>query len=132
MLASLCAVPAVTAQTVTDSSVVAPLITGERSRGAAIVASRAVGLCVLCHAVPGVPASQHGSLAPPLDGAGSRWTADQLRERLVRPERFNPDTLMPSFRRSSGFDRVAPARQGQALFDAQQLEDVVAYLVTLK
>ena len=96
------------------------------------MASRSTSFCVLCHAVPGVPASQQGSLAPPLAGAGSRWSADQLRERLVAPERFNPDTLMPSFRRSSGFTRVAPARQGQALFDAQQLEDVVAYLATLR
>ena len=96
------------------------------------MASRAAGLCVLCHAVPGVPASQQGSLAPPLAGAGARWSADQLRERLVAPERFNPDTLMPSFRRSTGFVRNAPARQGQAIFDAQQLEDVVAYLATLR
>lgn len=105
---------------------------GDATRGAAIVASRSTSFCVLCHAVPGVPASQQGSLAPPLAGAGARWSADQLRERLVAPERFNPDTLMPSFRRSSGFTRVAPARQGQALFDAQQLEDVVAYLATLR
>lgn len=105
---------------------------GDATRGAAIVASRATSFCVLCHAVPGVPASQQGTLAPPLAGAGARWSADQLRERLVAPERFNPDTLMPSFRRSSGFARVAPARQGQALFDAQQLEDVVAYLATLR
>ena len=116
----------------TLGAVTGALPAGDATRGAAIVANRAAGLCVLCHAVPGVPASQQGSLAPPLAGAGARWSADQLRERLVAPERFNPDTLMPSFRRSSGFTRVAPARQGQALFDAQQLEDVVAYLATLR
>ena len=115
-----------------DQARVADAATGDVTRGAAIVASRSTSFCVLCHAVPGVPASQQGSLAPPLAGAGARWSADQLRERLVAPERFNPDTLMPSFRRSSGFTRVAPARQGQALFDAQQLEDVVAYLATLR
>ena len=145
MLAGLCAATAAGAQTAVapasasasalasaDHARVGATALGDATRGAAIVASRSTSFCVLCHAVPGVPASQQGSLAPPLAGAGSRWSADQLRERLVAPERFNPDTLMPSFRRSSGFNRATPARQGQALFDAQQLEDVVAYLATLR
>jgi sulfur-oxidizing protein SoxX len=105
---------------------------GNPVQGAAIVASRSQGLCVLCHAVPGTPAPLQGNLAPDLAGVGARWSADQLRERLVAPERFNPDTLMPSYRRSVGFTRVAASRRGQALFDEQQLEDVVAYLATLR
>ena len=105
---------------------------GDPARGAAIVASRSQGLCVLCHAVPGTPAPLQGNLAPDLAGVGARWTADQLRERLVEPERFNPGTLMPSYRRSDGFVRVAEARRGQALFNPQQLDDVVAYLATLR
>ena len=105
---------------------------GNATRGQAIVASRSTSLCLLCHAVPGVPASQQGTLAPDLAGAGTRWSIDQLRQRLETPERFNPETLMPAYRRSEGFTRVANARRGQAIFDAQQLEDVVAYLATLR
>ncbi|WP_199873509.1 sulfur oxidation c-type cytochrome SoxX [Ideonella sp. A 288] len=114
------------------TSAAADAPTGDATRGAALVASRSQGLCVLCHAVPGVPASQQGTLAPDLAGAGARWSAAQLRERLVDPERLNPGSLMPSYRRTDGLQRVAPARQGRPLFDAQQLEDVVAYLATLK
>jgi sulfur-oxidizing protein SoxX len=105
---------------------------GDAARGAAIVSSRTQGLCVLCHAVPGTPAPLQGNLAPDLSGAGARWTAEQLRERLVAPQRFNPGTLMPSYRRSDGFTRVAESRRGQALFTEQQLDDVVAYLATLR
>lgn len=105
---------------------------GNAMRGQAIVASRSTSLCLLCHAVPGVPASQQGTLAPDLAGAGTRWSLDQLRQRLESPERFNPETLMPAYRRSEGFTRVASARRGQAIFDVQQLEDVVAYLATLR
>jgi len=105
---------------------------GDAARGAALVASRSQGLCVLCHAVPGVAAPLQGSLAPSLAGVGTRLSATQLRERLTAPERFNPDTLMPSYRRSEGFVRVAATRQGQALFTEAQVDDVVAYLGRLR
>jgi sulfur-oxidizing protein SoxX len=105
---------------------------GDAARGAALVASRSQGLCVLCHAVPGVAAPLQGNLAPSLSGVGARLSATQLRDRLTAPERFNPDTLMPSYRRSEGFARVAANRQGQALFTEAQVDDVVAYLSTLR
>lgn len=105
---------------------------GDATRGAALVASRSQGLCVLCHPVPGVAAPLQGNLGPDLVGVGARLSAAQLRERLTAPERFNPDTLMPGYRRSTGFTRVAKARQGQALFTDAQLDDVVAYLATLR
>jgi sulfur-oxidizing protein SoxX len=105
---------------------------GNVTRGAALVASRSQGLCVLCHAVPGVAAPLQGTLAPDLSGVGARLSAAQLRERLTAPERSNPDTLMPSYRRSAGLVRVAANRQGQALFTEAQVDDVVAYLSTLR
>ncbi len=105
---------------------------GNATRGAALVASRSQGLCVLCHAVPGVAAPLQGTLAPDLSGVGARLSAAQLRERLTAPERFNPDTLMPNYRRSTGFDRVAANRRGQALFTEAQVDDVVAYLSNLR
>ncbi|MEK8050110.1 sulfur oxidation c-type cytochrome SoxX [Ideonella sp. DXS22W] len=105
---------------------------GDPTRGAAIVASRQQGLCVLCHAVPGQPEAAMGNLGPPLHGVGARYTAEQLRQRLEAPERFNPDSVMPSYTRTQGLQQVARARQGEPLFNAQQLADVVAYLSRLK
>ena len=102
------------------------------SRGAAIVASRSIGLCILCHAVPGVDPVQAGTLAPSLAGVGARLGTDELRRRLVAPQRFNPATIMPSYAATEGLERVASARRGQPLLDARQIDDVVAYLVTLK
>ncbi|HSW02999.1 sulfur oxidation c-type cytochrome SoxX [Aquabacterium sp.] len=111
-------------------------LAADAARGAAIVNSRSQGLCLLCHRGPGVPEHLQGTLAPDLAGAGSRWTADELRQRLREPQRFNPDSIMPAYGRvadaGSGLQRVAPAWRGKPLLDAQQIEDVVAYLGTLK
>ncbi len=101
-------------------------------RGAAIVSSRAQGLCALCHAVPGVPAQQTGNLGPDLAGVGARLDAQALRQRLLAPERSNPDTLMPSYARTEGLRQVTAARAGRPLLDAQQIADVLAYLGTLQ
>jgi sulfur-oxidizing protein SoxX len=105
---------------------------GDAARGAAIVASRTQGLCVLCHAVPGVPAVHAGTIGPPLEGIGARLAPEALRERLLAPERFNPQTVMPSYARTEGLERVAPARRGRPILDPQQVEDVVAYLAGLR
>jgi L-cysteine S-thiosulfotransferase len=105
---------------------------GDATRGRVIAESRTQGLCVLCHALPGVPAAQAGTIGPNLAGIGARLSAEQLRAQLVAPQRFNAETVMPSYARSDGLTRVAAARRGQALLDAQQIDDVVAYLGTLK
>ena len=105
---------------------------GDPARGAAIVANRALSQCTLCHPAPGVPAHLRGNLAPDLAGVGARLDSAALRDRLLQPERFNPDTVMPGYGRTDGLARVAPAFRGQPLLDAQQLEDVLAYLATLR
>ncbi len=105
---------------------------GDAARGRAIVADRAVGLCVLCHAGPFPEVRFQGDLAPPLDGAGSRWSEGQLRLRLVEPQRFTPGTIMPSYYRREGFERVAAGYSGKPILSAAQIEDVVAYLSSLK
>jgi L-cysteine S-thiosulfotransferase len=105
---------------------------GNPARGAAIVANRALSQCTLCHPAPGVPAHLRGTLAPDLAGVGARLDRSALRERLLQPERFNPDTVMPSYGRTDGITRVAPAFRGKPLLDAQQVEDVVAWLATLR
>ena len=105
---------------------------GDPARGRAIVASRQSGLCLLCHTGPIPEERFQGNLAPDLAGAGSRFTAGQLRLRIVDARRTNPQTIMPPYQRTEGLHRVGTAWQGKPLLSAQQIEDVVAYLVTLK
>jgi sulfur-oxidizing protein SoxX len=119
---------------VLDAAVIvaAAALAGDAARGASIAASRSQGLCVLCHAMPGVNPLLAGTIGPDLAGAGARYTPAQLRERLLEPERANPQTVMPSYSRRDGLESVAAARRGRPLLDAQQIEDVVAWLATLK
>ena len=105
---------------------------GDAARGRAIVANRNVGLCLLCHSASIPEERFQGTLAPNLAGAGSRATPDQLRVRLVDPARLNPDTIMPPYFRVDGLTRVAKTFEGKTILTAQQVEDVVAYLATLK
>ena len=105
---------------------------GDPARGRAIVANRQVGLCLLCHTGPFPEEKFQGNLAPDLQGAGSRWSDGQLRLRIVDSSRLNPDTIMPSYYRVEGLVRVAPAFAGKPVLTEEQIEDVVAYLTTLK
>ena len=105
---------------------------GDPVRGRAIVANRQVGLCLLCHSGPFPEERFQGNLAPDLRGAGHRWTEAQLRARIVDSSRINPATIMPAYHRSEGLTRVAPAFRGKTILTAEQIEDVVAYLATLK
>jgi sulfur-oxidizing protein SoxX len=107
-------------------------LAGDPVRGRAIVADRQVGLCLLCHSGPFPEERFQGELAPSLAGAGSRWSEDELRMRLVDPARLNPNTIMPSYYKAEGLERVAPAFRGKTILSAEQIEDVVAYLATLK
>jgi sulfur-oxidizing protein SoxX len=106
-------------------------VEGDAVRGRAIVANRQVGLCLLCHTGPIPEERFQGNLAPDLRGAGRRWNAEQLRARIVDASQFNPDTIMPSYYKTEGLNRVATAYQGKTILDAQQIEDVVAWLQTL-
>jgi sulfur-oxidizing protein SoxX len=96
------------------------------------VANRQVGLCLLCHSGPFPEERHQGNLAPDLSGAGGRWTEGQLRQRIVDSARMNPASIMPAYYRAEGLNRVAPALRGKTVFTAEQVEDVVAYLATLK
>lgn len=104
---------------------------GDPARGRAIVASRQVGLCLLCHSGPFPEERLQGDLAPPLAGAGSRLSEGQLRLRIVDPGRVTPATIMPAYHRTDGLVRVAPAWRGKPILTAEQIEDVVAFLTTL-
>ena len=105
---------------------------GEAGRGRSIVVNRQVGLCLLCHSGPYPDERFQGTLAPDLKGTGSRWSEGQLRLRIVDASRLNADTIMPPYYRIEGLVRVAPAFQGKPLLTAEQIEDVIAHLVTLR
>jgi sulfur-oxidizing protein SoxX len=105
---------------------------GDAERGMKIVTNRQVGLCLLCHAGPYPQDRFQGTLAPDLTGAGARWSEGQLRLRIVDAARINPETIMPPYYRTDGLTRVAPAFRGKTILTAEQIEDVVAYLATLK
>jgi sulfur-oxidizing protein SoxX len=105
---------------------------GDAARGRAIVANRSVGLCLLCHSGPIAEERFQGTLAPSLAGAGGRWSVAQLRLRIVDGARLNPDTIMPPYYRTTGLQRVAKPFEGKTVLTAEQIEDVVAYLATLK
>jgi sulfur-oxidizing protein SoxX len=105
---------------------------GDAERGLKIVTNRQVGLCLLCHAGPYPQERFQGTLAPDLKGAGARSTEGQLRLRIVDASRINRETIMPPYYRIDGLNRVSPGFRGKPILTAEQIEDVVAYLMTLK
>jgi L-cysteine S-thiosulfotransferase len=107
-------------------------VKGDVERGRAIVANRQLGLCLLCHSGPFPEEKFQGTLAPDLKGTGARASEGQLRLRIVDARRLNPNTIMPPYYRVDGLARVAPAFQGKPILSAEQIEDVVAYLATLR
>ncbi len=107
-------------------------VPGEPVRGRAIVTTRPLGLCLLCHAGPFPDRHLHGSIAPDLAGVGARLTPGEIRMRLVDPAASNPESIMPSYRRAAGALRPGRAFQGKPILSDQAIEDVVAFLATLK
>jgi sulfur-oxidizing protein SoxX len=105
---------------------------GDPARGRKIVGERQKGLCLLCHTGPFPEERFQGDLAPTLHGVGSRMSEGEIRLRMVDGGFVNPETIMPSYYRIDGLNRVAPAFRGKPLLNAQEIEDVVAYLLTLK
>ena len=104
---------------------------GDPARGRAIVANRQVGLCLLCHSGPFPEERFQGDLAPDLRRAGTRSSEAELRLRLVDSSRINPASIMPAYHKTEGLLRVAPAWRGKTILSAAQIEDVVAFLITL-
>ena len=107
-------------------------VAGDPVAGKKIVLDRHVGLCLLCHSGPFPVEQFQGDLAPSLAGIGGRLSAGQIRLRIVDASRVDPNTIMPPYFRTDALQRVAPAYRGKPVLSAQQIEDVVAFLVTLK
>jgi sulfur-oxidizing protein SoxX len=119
--------------TVTGDSIAESLTgaSGDATRGRKLIVER-INTCILCHSGPFPEEKFQGDLAPNLAGAGSRWSIPQLRLRLVDASRLNPSTIMPSYYRIDGLDRVASNWRGKPILSAEQIEDIVAYLATLR
>ena len=122
------------AQTWSGDSIVNPLTSspGDSAKGRVIVASRQTGLCLLCHSGPFPEERFQGNLAPDIGASAGRLSESQLRARIVDASRFNPGTIMPSYYRTEGFNRVAPKLVGQSILSGQEIEVVVAFLLSLK
>ncbi|KMO37713.1 hypothetical protein VQ02_12855 [Methylobacterium variabile] len=105
--------------------------TGDADRGRAVALDTRKGLCPLCHTGLGGSAPA-GDLGPDLADVGARLSAAQLRLRLVDGRALNPATLMPSYYRIDGTERVGGAWRDRPVLEAGEIEDVIAYLVTLK
>lgn len=147
--ATLCAATAQAAETHPDSvthdeygGVEASLTgaPGDAASGADIMTNRGLGNCVACHEISALSHAQwHGEVGPSLDGAGDRWTEADLRGIVVNSKMMFDGTIMPAYYKVSGFTRPGDAYTGKAapadlspVLTAQQVEDVVAFLLTLK
>jgi sulfur-oxidizing protein SoxX len=106
------------------------LPSGDPARGREVFIAREGGHCVLCHVAPGIGSA--GNIGPSMDGIGARLDAAALRARISDITRFNPDSVMPTFHRVDGMKRVANAYAGKPVLTAAQVEDLVAYLGTLR
>ncbi len=104
--------------------------TTDVERGRQVFVSRDQGHCVICHSVPGV--AEAGNVGPPLAGIGSRLTASEIRYRVEDITRVSPNAVMPAFGRVEGLQRVAPSHAAKPIMSAAQLDDVAAYLASLR
>jgi sulfur-oxidizing protein SoxX len=118
----------------THTHAAAPLtkVPGNPESGRAAFLDRDAGHCLLCHQVAQVNEPFQGNLGPDLSDVGSRFSAVELRERLIDPTRMNPETVMPAYYRTSGLRQVGTGYVGRPILNAQQIEDIVAFISTLK
>lgn len=105
---------------------------GDAARGLRLIIARDNANCVLCHAIPDPAIRLTGNVGPSLAGVGARFTVAQLRLRVADNLRLQPATIMPSYYKVDGLSRVAAAYRDKPILSAPEIEDVVAYLSTLR
>jgi sulfur-oxidizing protein SoxX len=106
-------------------------VPGDPRRGKAVAANAEHGNCLICHAMPIAEAPVFGDFGPPLHGVASRLSPAQLRLRIVDSRAINPSSTMPAYYKVNGLHRVQPAYRGKPILSAQEIEDLIAYLMTL-
>ncbi|MCS6891743.1 MAG: sulfur oxidation c-type cytochrome SoxX [Rhodovarius sp.] len=118
---------------IVEDSIPEPLTSqpGDPARGREVALDRSRGNCITCHNMP-VEADFQGNLGPPLDGVGERYSIGELRLRIVDMKRINPESNMPSFYRLEGLHGVRRDWVGRTILTAQEVEDLLAYLMTLR
>jgi sulfur-oxidizing protein SoxX len=118
---------------IVDGAIPTPLTAhpGDPERGRRAVLDRDAGDCTICHAMPLPQREFHGTIGPPLDGIARRTTAGVLRLRLVDPQALHPATIMPAYYKLQGLHRVLERYRDTPVLSAQQIEDIIAYLLTL-
>lgn len=118
---------------VVDDAIPQPLTStpGDAARGRALVLDRSKGNCVTCHELP-LDADFQGNLGPPLAGVADRYSIAELRLRVVDSKRINPESDMPPYYRVEGLTAVRRDWAGRPMLSAQEVEDVLAYLMTLR
>ncbi|MBH89480.1 MAG: sulfur oxidation c-type cytochrome SoxX [Magnetovibrio sp.] len=119
--------------TIVDDTIPVSLtgVPGDPVKGKKLAINRKKGNCLACHAMP-IPEEQfHGEVGPDLHGVGSRMTEAELRLRLVNSKALNPDTIMPAFHKVA-LNRVLKKFKGKTILGAQEVEDIIAYLMTIK
>ena len=105
---------------------------GDPAKGRKTAINRKKGNCLACHVMPVPEQADHGEVGPPLNEVASRLSAGQIRLRIVNPKVVNPGTIMPAFYRTKGLHRVQKKWQGKTIISAQDVEDITAYMMTLK
>jgi sulfur-oxidizing protein SoxX len=120
---------------VVDSAIPKPLTSepGNAEHGREVMIGRKLGNCLACHQVSAIPEEPfHGEVGPPLDGVAERWTEGQLRLILADSKAVFPGTIMPAFLKTDGYTRTMKKFEGKSILTPQEVEDVIAYLKTLK
>ena len=105
---------------------------GDPVNGKKLATNRKKGNCLACHSMPIPEQAFHGNIGPDLKGISSRYSEGELRLRIVNPKVLNSDTIMPAFYKADGFNRVMKKFAGKTIITAQEVEDIVTYLMTLK
>ena len=106
---------------------------GDAENGKSVMLNRKLGNCIACHAITAFADQPfHGEIGPPLDGAGDRWTVEELRAIVADSKVIFEGTIMPAFYRTEGLNRVGKSFKDKTILTAQEVEDVVAYLLTFK
>jgi sulfur-oxidizing protein SoxX len=105
---------------------------GDPVNGRKLAINRKKGNCLACHSMPISEQAFHGNIGPGLKSVSNRYSEGELRLRIVNPKVLNSETIMPAFYKIDGFNRVMKKFMGQTIISAQEVEDIVAYLMTLK